>query len=194
MALATLIRSSDLKPRTGRIAGRAGYSASCPRPRAQVLRRARASARRRLQEPPETRAPIPTPQAPLPARIARHGNRTTPFRWAGTGAVYRNIIRVSTDLFFLATRAECAIIWRRFELPRRSRFSFALRKSVDPRGPTADWSAAVRVPLPIKWLNCRGRLSGRRTRPAALRASVTPGGAKTSCSDNQVSQWVKRLP
>ena len=35
---------------------------------ARRFRRARVSARRRLQEPPETRAPIPTPQAPLPAR------------------------------------------------------------------------------------------------------------------------------
>ena len=89
--LAPLKRS---EPRTGRIAGRAGYSASFLL-HARRFRRARVLVRRRLQEPPEARVPMLTPQAPLPARIARLGHRTTPLRWAGTGVVYRNIIRVS---------------------------------------------------------------------------------------------------
>ena len=78
VAFATSIRSQPVKSRQpGRIAGRAGHSAPFLL-HARRFRRARVSARRRLQEPPETWAPIPMPQAPLPARIARHGNRTTP--------------------------------------------------------------------------------------------------------------------
>ena len=86
------------EPRTGHIAGRAGYSAPSPWSTRAGHRRARVKTRRRLQGPPETRVPMLTPQAPLPARDLRHGNRTTP-KVGGNGWVHRIVVCPCQGLF-----------------------------------------------------------------------------------------------
>jgi len=65
----------------------------------------------RLQGPPETRVPYPTPQAPLPARTARHGNRTTPFRWAGMSQMIGIFSALSTEFSFGYRPCGAGAVW-----------------------------------------------------------------------------------
>ena len=51
------------------------------------------------RKPPETRVRSPTPQAPLPARIARLRNRTTPFWLGGDGVACRILFAKCQGLF-----------------------------------------------------------------------------------------------